>query len=267
MKSLFLAILIVTPLLAAADTLLVPDQSVSAEKYFSKCHLPGYQCTSKYFIDHELTSATPQLDSFLETIDLSNKTFVDSAQKKIQVIIQSEMISISQLDMILRLLEQMNSQNLAKPNRLAEEIKFIRAGLTTDLKIPVDELETDQVVYFKTLMTKNKFLKIKASYLSLPYTVTSYNHIPAHRTTKDQFNGSDENLISGACETAKLTTEIESVTWKVMSENSCGWTQSLTQSTSSVVTTVKENKNWFITGAVVLGAIILASKYDVTFQF
>lgn len=267
MKSLFLSIFLLTPLLANADMLLVPDQSVSLEKYLSKCHLSGYQCTSKYFVDHEIFAATPQLDNFLDSIDLSNKEFVDSAQKKIQLILQKEMISVSQLDMILRLLEQMNSQNLVKPARLVEEIKFIRAGLTSESKVSFDESEVEYVVYFKTLMTKNKFLKLKTSYLSLPYSVIAFNHIPIHRSTKDQFQTVSENLISGTCESAKLMTEIDVVTWKVMSEDSCGWTQSLNQNTSSVMSNVKENKNWYITGALVLGAIVLANKYDISFQF
>ena len=250
-----------------ADTLLIPDQSVSLEKYLAKCRLPGYQCTNKYFNDHEISAATPQLDSFLDSIDLSNKDFVDSAQKKIQSILQNEMISVAQLDMILRLLEQMNTQNSGKPARLAEEIKFIRLGLTADLKVPIEELEIENVVYFKTLMTRNKFLKIKASYLSLPYSVISFNHIPMHKTTKDQFENSKDDLIMGTCETAKLATEIDVVSWKVMSEDSCGWTQSLTQNTTSAMTTVKENKNWLITGALILGALVLANKYDVSFQF
>lgn len=269
MKNAFLTLVLifVTPLLSFADTLLIPDQTVSIEKYFAKCHLNGYLCTTKYFIDREISAGTPQLDAFFDSVDLANKDFVDTAQKKIQSILQTEMISVSQLDMVLRLLEQMNSQNLGKPARLIEEIKFIRLGLSSDFTPSADGLESEMVVYFKTVLPKNKFLKIKPSYLGLPYTVLNFNRAPLRTTTKDRLEVTKNDLIAGLCENAKPTFEIDSTTWKVMSAASCGWTQAVSQNTSTAMAVVKENKSWIVVGALAIGAIVLASKYDVSFQF
>lgn len=265
MKTLFLFILL--PLLSSASTLLIPDSSVSYEKYTDKCRLEGYQCTAKFFTDKALLSASPQMDSFLDSIDFSNKEFVDGAQKKIQAILQTEMISATQLDMIQRLLEQMNSQNLGKPGKLIEEIKFIRQGLSPEALAVADGREAETVIYFKTVLSKTKFLKIKPSYLHLPYVLITYNQVPVHALMPVRNLAETFPLVTGTCETAKVNAELDVNSWNVMSEVSCGWTQSLTQNTSGMVSTVKENKGWLIIGALTIGALILANKYDVSFQF
>ncbi len=267
MKLLTLSLTLLLPFICAADTLLIPDQTVSQTRYLTKCHAVGYQCTTKYFADHELASITPRLDAFFDSVDLTNKEFVDTAQKKIQLIIQDEMISISQLDMILRLFEQMNAQSLGKSGRLVEEIKFIRQSLPNDSKAAYDESEVETVIYFKTTLPKSKFLKLKQSYLSLPYTVITFNHAPIHTTTKEKLAAGSPALVTGVCEKAQLNNEIEGMPWNVMSEASCGWTQSLAQNTSSVMTTVIENKGWLLVGALTIGALVLANKYDISFQF
>lgn len=248
-----------------ADTLLIPDATITIDRYNEKCQLDGYVCTQKFFLEKELQNSTPQFDTFIDSMDLTNKDFLDSVQKNIQNILQSEMISLSQLDMLARLLEQVNSQNLTNPIKLSDEIKFIQQEITSNNKSMAKDAEF--VVYFKTVISKKTFNKIKPSFLNLPYTVITFNHLPTHTFTKNKIIDEDLFLVKGTCEKANVESEINSLSWKILSESSCGWSQTLTQSSSKIYSTIKENKSWIFVGALAIGTFILANQYEVSFQF
>ena len=251
---------------ADAETLLVPDATVTFDLYQTKCQETGYICTSKYFYDSIVQKPTPQFTEFIDSIDLSNKAFVDGASKKILRILQAEMISPLQLDMLLRLLVQINTNETNSKNKeLITELQFILSTFNSSNKtVPLDP---EFIVFFKTPLSKVQFEKIKSSYLKLPYAEIFFNHDIKYAVTNSNVPTADHNLVEGTCERSHLTSEVEVVSWKVLSNESCGWSQTLKQASTSTYSTLKENKGWVLVGGLVLGAILISNQYEVHFQF
>lgn len=250
-----------------AETVLVPDSSVSIEQYTAKCRMDGYTCTQKYFYDEQMQKPTPLFDALIDSIDLTDKNFVANLPKTVQNVLQKEMVSVEQLEMMMRLLEQSQDQNKeAKAiKQLTNELKYIQSSLPNDKTFNLNQEKF--VIFFKKAFTVDSFNKIKKSYLNLPYTDVSFNYVPVVNSMKTKSYAANENLVTGVCENANISGNITLTQWKVMSEKSCGWSESLTKSTSGFTSTIKENKGWLITGAVLIGAAILASQYEVKFQF
>ncbi len=249
---------------AKADTLLIPDNTVSFEVYNNKCHADGYQCTPKYFVDQVMAKPTPLFDSFMETLDLSNKEFINGAVKNIQNLLQQEMITVLQLEMLERLLSQLQAANLSRADQLLKEVKFIQLELQKEKQ----NGSTDEkfIVYFKTSLPISKFIKMKKSYLNIPYVEINYNLTPRYSSLKGLQSETVE-LVAGVCESARLTIDTDYPSWKIFSNASCGWTKSISQNATSFATAVNNNKGWLLVGALTLGAVMLANHYEVQFQF
>lgn len=251
---------------AFGSELLVPDSTVNFENYSEKCTQENYQCTFKYFANLEMQKPTPTFDAFIDAIDLTSKTFIDAIPKSIQNILQTESISAEQLEMLVRLLDQVSEQ--AKDSKMAKqlnnELKYVLSQLPTENFQPNKE---SFVIFFKKPMSTEAFRKIKKSYLALPYTQINFNQIPKKAFLNDKNVVAAEPLVTGQCQTASLNFEAQTNSWKIMSEKSCSWSEGFSNSTTGITTTLKENKGWVLTGALLVGAAILASQYEVSFQF
>ena len=250
-----------------AETVLVPDDSIGIEQYTAKCHLDGYTCTQKYFYDEQVQKPTPQFDALIDSIDLADKNFVANLPKTVQNILQKEMVSIEQLEMMMRLLEQSQDQikEMKAIKQLTDELRYIQTSLPNDKTFNLNQEK--MVVFFKKVFTVEAFKQIKKSYLNLPYVEIYFNKVPVTNSMKTKSYAATENLVNGICENANISGNVALTQWKVMSKKSCGWSESITKSTSGFTSTIKENKGWLITGAVLIGAAILASQYEVKFQF
>lgn len=271
MKTLNIFVLLAVTLLNSqtifADTLLIPDSSISIENYASKCQLDGYSCTQKYFYEQQLQQQNPLFDTLIDSIDLSNKNFVEALPKSIVNILQKEMISFEQLEMLMRLLEQTqdHSKETKSIKPLIDELTYIQNSIPTEKNFNMNQEKF--IVFFKKPFSVEAFKKIKKSYLNLPYSEISFNQLPVLNSMKGARFSAPEALVTGVCEKANVQEDIKTTPWKIMSDKSCSWSESLATSTSELTSTIKENRGWFITGAVLIGAAILASQYEVKFQF
>ena len=252
---------------AVAQTLLVPDESIHASDYTEKCQREGYTCIQNFLLTQKIHEPTPLFDTLMDTMDLNEQNFLSSLPKQVQKIIESESVSLEQLEMLVRLLEQADTRNSL---RLLNELKFIVSAIPTDKK--VSPLDGDYILFFKTPLSKKEFHSIKKSYLDIPYFTMTFNRLPQRQSTKtlnqsySQKENFSEYLVKGTCQTATILFEVGTESWKILSEKSCGWSSGLA-STLGLFTTLKENKHWIITGALVIGAAVLANQYEVQFQF
>ncbi len=249
---------------AKADTLLIPDNSISIEVYNNKCHADGYQCTQKYFLDQVIAKPTPLFDLFMESLDLSNKEFINSAVKNIQNLLQQEMITVSQLEMLERLLSQLQTANVSRADQLLKEVELIQLEFKKEKLSGLTEEKF--IVYFKTPLPISKFNKLKKSYLNIPYIEINYNLTPRLSSLKGLLPETVE-LVVGVCENARLTADTDYPSWKIFSNASCGWAKTVAQNATSFATAVNNNKGWLLIGALTLGAVMLANHYEVQFQF
>ncbi|MFZ3230814.1 MAG: hypothetical protein WA160_11465 [Pseudobdellovibrio sp.] len=244
-----------------AATLLIPDSTVSVENYNKKCQIDGYLCTQKYFLNQEFQKPAPLFNALIDSIDLSDKSFVNNLTKNVQTILKTEMISTEQLEMLIRLLDQVEEINKESKviKQIALELKYILSSIPPEKDI--DLMQGKFIVFFKKHISIDSFKKIKKSYLNIPYQEIRFNQFPLVSSNQN------ESLVSGFCESAKVSANIENIQWQILSEKSCSWTESFGKSTTGITTTIKEHKGWLITGALILGVAILTSQYDVKLQF
>ena len=245
-----------------AQTVLIPDQMVSAEDYLTKCKMDGYICVQNFQLTNIQNKPTPLFDELIDSIDLSNKVFLTALPKKIQHILQVEMISADQLNMLVRLLEPIESSD----NRLIlSEVKFISSMLTSEKKLT--NFDEDFIIFFKIPIKKANFEKIKKSVFDLPYYEVVYNRLAQPRSTNGKNTPDFEFLISGTCKKFTTNLETEPMKSKIYFEKSCSWTDGFEESTQKMYHAVSENKHWIITGVLILSAALVANQYEVTFQY
>ena len=223
----------------------------------AKCVGEGYICTQKFFFEQASSKPTPLFDQLIDSIDLTDKNYVSQLPTAIKNVLQAEMISTEQLEMLARLLEQVQNEtkDTQGVKQLLNEVTYIQNTLVSAKNADLNQEKF--VIFFKKAFTISDFNKIKKSYLHLPSVEIAYNTLP----------NTSENLITGICENAHLNEQMQVTSWKVMSEKTCSWSESFGKSTAGFTSTIKENKGWIITGAVLIGAAILVNQYEVKFQF
>ena len=245
-----------------AQTVLIPDSTVTSEAYFKKCQLDGYICVQNFQIQTLQKKATPQFDAFIDSIDLGNKTFLTGMTKQIQQILKQEPISIEQVNMFIRLLEQAET---VQSQLLVNELKFVLGALKSERKFTLTK--EPFIIFFKTPLSLANFTKMKKSVLELPFYAIDFNQEPSLQKTTDKTNSPTEYFVTGQCDAAKPSADFEGSKWQIMSEQSCGWSKSFSDSSKTVYKKLDQNKHWILTGALVIGAAILASQYDVQLQY
>ncbi len=245
-----------------AETLLIPDQMVTAEYYFEKCQLEGYICAQNFQVKSLQEKPTPLFDAFVDSIDLSSKNFLEKIPKQIQQILKTEMISVQQLNMLLHLLEQTDA---TENQLLLKEMKTIYNLIAGEKKISL--MTENFILFFKEPMAKSRLEKMNARLIGVPYYEINYNRLALLKSTQSADDSLPGYLAAGECDQWTTVLPIESVKWKVLSEKSCGWGKEFQNSSQQIYTTVIKNKNWFLTGALIIGAVALASHHEVVVEF
>ncbi len=247
---------------AFAQTVLIPDRLVSAEDYLAKCKLDGYICVQNFQLKVIQEKPTPLLDELIDSIDLSNKDFLIGLAKKVRHILQTEMISADQLDMLIRLLESIES---SETRLLLAEVKFISNTLAGEKKLT--HFDEDFIVFFKIPLKIANFYKIKKSLIDLPFYEVTFNRLAQQRTTNGKNTSEPEFLISGNCEKFTNNLDTEPTKSKIYFEKSCGWTNRFQESSEKMYHGLNENKNWILTTALILGAAVIANQYEFKIQY
>lgn len=248
--------------LLLAQTVLIPDQAVSAKDYFSQCQAEEYICAADFQLKQLQEKPTPLFDSLIDSISLSDSQFLKMLPKRIQEVLQNEIISVDQLSMLLRLVQQTESEG----NRLLlNEIKFLLDQLEKQKK--TNDLQEDFVVFFKVPIKKENFSKIKKSILNISYFEISFNRLAQQRNTKESGLTEPQYLVTGNCEKFQLNIETEPLRNKLYFENSCGWSKPFQHSSEKMLSVVSNNKSWFVAGALIIGAAVIANQYEFTIQY
>lgn len=248
--------------LLLAQTVLIPDQAVTATDYFNQCKTDGYVSAAAFQSSQLQEKPTPMFDSLIDSISLSDNQFLKALPKKIGEILENEIISVEQLRMLHRLLQQTESEN----NRLLTgEIKFLLDQMESQKKTL--NFEEDFVVFFKVALKKENFSKVKQSILNVKYFEISFNRLAQQRNTQENRAPEPQYLVIGNCENFQSILETEPLKNKIYFENSCGWSKPFQQSSEKMYTAFIDHKSWFIAGALVIGAALIANQYEFTLQY
>ncbi len=237
-----------------AQVLLVPTADRNFDNYLKQCQKEGYICTTTYMLERLVQQPTPQFDLLIEELDYSSKEFCNDLANRTLKILKTEMISIEQAEILIKVVNQ--AGNFVLPQFL-KPLQVIEKQLQEDLdhvqKANLRDLPDEFTVVFKkpVRIFKSNFLKEKTEKIKFTQTLTT-----------------QENLISGSCGNEKIHSTIQDVKWQIYSEDSCGLSYQLANFSKSSSIFVKENKKAFLIGSVIaIGAVILLNKYEVEFTF
>lgn len=264
-KKLFLTFLCF-PIFSQATVLLLPDTNISFSSYQEKCIKGGYQCTYNYLQNWVVSQPTPLFDNFINSVDLSTSQFRQTALSQLQNILMEEMISEDQLDLILVFIKQLREENnLNNKISLLEKSLLQTKELLQNTK-PLNQLDYEYyIIVMKKPIPKSNIKKLSMSLLRLPYYEINFRQFP--QLIKKNKSLASENLVQGFCEKAQVHELVQSENWQIQHEKSCSFNEQIRTMTSATSAKIIENKNWILTGALLIGAAVLMSQYEVKFQF
>ena len=258
--------LFVSGQVSLADVVLIPHPRSSFAAYRESCEKASYICSDKYFIDIYYQKETPQFDELINSIDLSSTVWVQTFSKSLTKILQAEMISEVQLEMVLKLVAQVKEivSNKNQISMLEAELKRIKDYLAKTTESSPSE---NFIIFFKRKMTEKDFLVFKSTLVNIPAVWLHYSSMPKMFSAQSRLPKNSEDLLSGRCETAQLNKNLNLTGWQAYTSESCSLTEDFSAVSKTVTTHITENKKWWIAGAVVVGAAILLNRYDLQFQF
>ncbi len=251
---------------SSADVILLPEKNVPFSVYRAACEKPGYVCTDKYFFDQITTKETVQFDELVNLIDLSSSVYLQSFTKNLTLVLQKEILSEEQLEMAIRLTSQIK-ELIANKNQISlleTELKQMKEFL--EKSAPPGQVSSF-VVLFKRKVSEEDFKKLKSTMIKFSAVRLDFASLPVDISTRQKQSAKTEALLNGACEKAQLNSAITLVGWQPYSSERCSLAESLSVASKSVTTSFIENKKWWVTGAVIIGAAILLNQYEVQFQF
>lgn len=242
-----------------ADTILVPDLNVSFELYKEHCAKPGYICTTNFNLERIQNQSTPQFDLLLNDLDYLSENFRKDLAGRSLNILKNEMLSVEQIEILLKLLEQ--AQDFSSGDKI-KQLQTIKRQLEETLQLlqnnPLPELTESFFVVFKRPTSEKNFKKIDQQTLRI-------------KAAKIDFNRDSETrlaFVQGQCELAQVHSLFQNEKWLIDSNQNCHFSQTITKAATLTSEFVQEHKTALvITGLAAVGAALLLKNYDVQFSF
>ncbi len=250
-----------------AETLIVPEEKVSFQDYRETCEKTSYICTDRHFIDYFNQTETLQFDELVNSIDLTSKDYIRTFTKRLSSILQDEMLSLEQLEMCLRLISQVEElvENKNQLSMIQADLKLIKNYLSKTA--PHASTESFFII-FKTPVSESDFKNLKGLLLKFPVVQLHFASVPSMGLTHNfKWAANKEPLLKGRCEKAQISKSVVLTKWQPLALEMCSLTREFSHASTSVAKSVSENKKWYITGAILLGAALLLNQYEVQFQF
>lgn len=244
---------------AQAQVLLVPSADRDFEVYNEHCRKEGYFCTTKYFLETLQNSATPQFDLLIEELDYSSAEFCAQLASRSLRILKAEMISVEQVEILIKLLGQAKNFVGSQQVKSLQTIEFqLREHLDLVQKASLKELPAEFIVVFKKPLATHLAGKFQSAFLKekiekINFTQTLFSH---------------ESLALGNCGNENVHPSIQEIKWQIDHEKACGFSNQVTQISRASSNFIKENKNSLLVGSVIaIGAVLLLNKYEVQVTF
>lgn len=256
MKSLFILFL---SSFSYAQVLLVPSADRGFETYKTNCEKPGYLCTTSFFLEQAQKQATPQFDLLIDEIDYSAKEFRENLPDRILKVLKSEMISIDQVEILLKLIEQtqifMDAKKLKTLQAIEKQLQENRSWVQAEES---KELPSEFIIVFKKALPLKDLRKFQTSFLKPKLDSVTFN-----RATS-----STEYLAIGDCKSEVMHSSIQNLKWQMDREHTCDFADQFSQVSSSTSNFVSNNKTTLITvGLVAIGAALLLNNYEFEVSF
>lgn len=218
MKFLISLSLSLIALSSEAAFLLIPTQDISAKTYFDWCYRENYSCTTDMFVNDIKNKRAEEFNKLMDQVDLSSPTFTELFKNSIIRILNEEDLDLTQLEMLLDLLKDLNAKQPSLLFKMIEN-ELVR---TKDLVLTAENFDNSEfVLIFKKAIPVHAAKKIKTSLLKIPLYLISYSDIPVKSDTTSFNRTARKPLISGDCGRYKLNLELEKSKWILLKATSC----------------------------------------------
>lgn len=245
--------------LSHAEVLLVPSADRSFGLYKEACQKNGYTCTMNHHLAELQNQATPQFDLLLQDLDYSSPTFCEELATRILNILKTEMISVEQVEILLKILEQaQNFLTSQKTKPLLAIAKQLRENLQLIKSEEIKDLPAEFLVLFKKALPLATTTKIQTGFLKTKIEKIDFRKVLS----------SEELLITNTCDNENVHSSIQRIKWQSDRENVCRFSEQWDRVSSSTSHFISENKGTLITvGVIAIGTALLLNNYEVQIAF
>lgn len=249
-----------------ASVVLLPSFEQSFESYFADCMKENYVCTQTIIKEKVVSFTTPKYDQLILDLDLQSAGFASQLSAKIKVIIESEMISMDQLESLINILQRSEEVNPNKVN------KVMRVELTQLQEMvnraPVSE--NFKYFIFKKPISAFSMVRLK-----------SFSFTPLFKEINFKNETVDQQVLdfkTGACTKSQLSTSghfyFSEAGYTFNEESDCSWIDSVTEvfkpvnvASDSKYKLTSKQKNIFLWSAVAIGAGLFLSQYELSVEY
>ena len=258
MKIFFLTLLL--SIQVQASMLLVPGADVTFTNYKTRCSSANYVCTNDYFVKILLEKATPNFDYQMDHLDLNSKTSIAGFRNSLLHILNTEELSVTQLDMLLTLLSEINSY---APDYLFRQVQMELENIKRLLLKAKTPGESEFAFLFKQKIPVRTALGAKTTFLKIPLYFLHYASQPVFTNTRDLQVAPQTPLLTGECQQATMSTPLSRTQWVAMNSRPCTYTESF----SGISQTLSHNQNILWLAGLGTVAVLIANNYEFSLTF
>lgn len=259
MKKIFTMLTLAWAPFCFSQVLLIPSPDRNFDIYKANCQKQGYTCTTNFFLEQVQKQETPQFDLLIDELDYSSKEFRDGLSDRILKVIKTEMISVEQVEILLKLLEQAQAFTEAKKNKPFQMIeKQLQENLRFVQNEEIKELPAEYLIILKKAVPSKAGQKLQTGFLKMKLEKIKYNRAVS----------SSDFLVQGDCKNEVLHPIVQNLKWQMDREKACGFTEQIGRVSSTTSDFISKNKTSLMTvGIVAVGAALLLNNYEIQFAF
>lgn len=214
---LFFLILLITGF-SNASTLLVPEAQTSYEFYSKHCHSRDYVCSFDYFTRLLAEKPTPEFDKAMDEFDLNDKSSADNFRSRLIHILNTEELSTSQLQMLLKVMKDVNQQ---LPNVYFSMIENELLHLAAALQNPAPPGNEEFIFIFKKRYPLGLYRNLRTTILKIPLYLLHYASVPLKTNSREIRLERNISLLAGSCGSLTMTRPVSRIDWALLKSPAC----------------------------------------------
>ena len=260
-----LALLFTAPAVHAAIVVL-PSEDQTFESYQNNCLKENFLCTQTVIKEKLATLSTPKYDQFILDLDLQSPRFTTTLAERIKNVVESEMISLEQLESLINILQRSEEISVTRQNKL--------------LKVELTQLQ-EMVTHAPAAENFNFFIFKKPLGAISTQRLKSFTVRPLMKEIDFKKETVDQQSLfykSGHCSQSRLSdhglTYFNDTSYIFADEKNCSWTDTFAEAFKSNDTGSEskyklssKQKNILVWSALAVGAGLFLSQYELKIEY
>ncbi|MBY0554680.1 hypothetical protein K2P97_09130 [bacterium] len=203
---------------AQAAVLLIPTEDINPNTYLDWCSRENYTCTTDVFVNDIKNKPALQFNQLMNQVDLGSTQFLEQFRNSIVTILNTEDLNLSQLDMLLDLMGEINKKHASLLFKMIEN-ELLRARDLIQNSQDFDKSEF--VLIFKKPVPPDTVRKLRTSIIKIPLYLISYAGVPVKSDSVNFNRIIRKPLIKGSCGNYKLNLNLNHISWILLKPEGC----------------------------------------------